>query len=72
MKTAIKNSLLFVSGFLACYLLFTTHVAKAAAGSVSVLRLKPGETTSMNNGQVVGFSCVQHEGNADCYVATEH
>jgi hypothetical protein len=71
MKTAIKNALLFIFGFLVCYMLFTTHVARAA-GSVSVMRLKSGETASINNGHVVGFSCVQHEGNADCYLATEH
>ena len=71
MKNAIKNCSLFVAGFLLCYLLFTTRTARAA-GSVSVLRVKAGETTQMNNGQVVGFSCVQHEGNADCYIATQH
>ena len=71
MRNSIKNCLLFVTGFLLCYLLFSAHSVKAKNATVWVTRAQVGTPTQMSGEQVVGFSCVQHEGNADCYIATQ-
>lgn len=71
MKNAMKNCLLFVSGFLLCYLLFSPHPAKARNAAVWVTRVQAGAPTPMNGDQVVGFSCVPSEGPPQCYIATQ-
>ena len=71
MPVSYKLALAALAGFLLGAWFFRTPIATAQYTKyVHVQRTPVGKDTETTNPGVVGFSCVEVQGQAECYIAT--
>jgi len=71
MPTNYKIALAALAGFLFAAWLFHTPTAKAQYGRYLYVEQAPFGQPIMGR-EVVGFSCVQEQGDVECYTASIH
>lgn len=70
MSTTYKIALAALAGFLLGAWLFHSRSVKAQIGTRIFVQRAQLATSTHLNGEVIGFSCTQAQGEPACYVAT--